>query len=95
MYKRQNVNCSIAYYGGDIPASKLTTKCPSMCHFGELDAGIPIDDVLKFKNNNPDIKLFTYPADHGFNCDHRSQYNEVCSRIAFERTVGFLNKNLI
>ena len=66
-----------------------------MCHFGELDASIPIDDVLKFKNNNPDIKLFTYPADHGFNCDHRFQYNEVCSRIAFERTVGFLNKNLI
>ena len=91
----KNINCSVAYYGGDIPKSNLVTKCPSMCHFGELDAGIPIDEVLKFKNDNPEIKVFTYPADHGFNCDHRSQYNEVCSRIAYQRTVEFLNKNLI
>ena len=90
-----NINCSIAYYGGDIPKSELITKCPSMCHFGELDSGIPIDEVLKFKNNNPEIKIFTYPADHGFNCDHRSQYNEVCSRIAYQRSIEFLNKNLV
>ena len=90
-----NLDCSISYYGGDIPKSNSTSKCPTMCHFGELDTGIPIEDVKNFLKKYSSVKVFTYPADHGFNCDHRSQYNEVCSRIAYERTVKFLNSNLI
>ena len=28
-------------------------------------------------------------ADHGFNCDHRSAYNETAAPLARERTLGF------
>ncbi len=90
-----NLNCSISYYGGDIPKSNLDSKCPTMCHFGELDKGIPIESVKKFRKKYSSVKIYTYPADHGFNCNHRSQYNEVCSRIAYERTIKFLRENLI
>jgi len=90
-----NLDCSISYYGGDIPKFKSASKCPTMCHFGELDTGIPIEDVKNFLKKYSSVKVFTYPADHGFNCNHRSQYNEVCSRIAYGRTIKFLNSNLI
>ena len=72
-------------FGQDI---KLVCQEKSLIDYSKVQ-------VFKFKNNYPNIKVFTYPADHGFNCDHRSQYNEVCSRIAFDRTIKFLNKNLI
>ena len=51
--------------------------------------------MLKFlRKHNPDVITYTYPADHGFNCDHRSQYNKTCANIALERTLKFLEKNL-
>ncbi len=89
------LSASIIYYGGDVPKLKnLKPICPVMCHFGEFDKSIPIDDVEKFEKKNKDIDVFTYPADHGFNCNHRSQYNEKCAEIALNRTINFLEKNL-
>ena len=31
---------------------------------------------ITFKESKPDVLTYTYPADHGFNCDHRKQYNK-------------------
>ena len=93
--KFNNLSSSIIYYGGDVPKLKnLIPKCPTMCHFGELDQSIPIDDVKEFEKSNQNINLYTYPADHGFNCNHRNQYNKKCSDIALERSLSFLEKNL-
>ena len=90
-----NLSASICYYGGDIPKLKdLEPKCKVLTHFGELDKGIPINDVKIFEETRPDVLTYTYPADHGFNCDHRSQYNKTCANIAFERTLKFLEQNL-
>ena len=65
-----------------------------MCHFGELDQSIPLDDVREFKKLNENVDVYTYPADHGFNCNHRKQYDKKCSEIAFERSLDFLEKTL-
>ena len=90
-----NLSASICYYGGDIPKLKdLEPKCKVLTHFGELDKGIPINDVKIFEETRPDVLTYTYPADHGFNCDHRSQYNKTCANIAFERSLKFLEQNL-
>ena len=90
-----NLSASICYYGGDIPKLKdLEPKCKVLTHFGELDKGIPINDVKIFEETRPDVLTYTYPADHGFNCNHRSQYNKTCANIALERTLKFLEKNL-
>ena len=60
----------------------------------DSDKGIPIKDVRIFEKKRPEVLTYTYPADHGFNCDHRSQYNKTCARIALDRTLKFLKENL-
>ncbi len=93
--KELNVSASICYYGGDIPTLKnYEPKCEVLTHFGELDQGIPIDNVKLFKKTRPDVITYTYPADHGFNCDHRKQYNETSAKVALDRTLSFLEKTL-
>ena len=90
-----NLSASVCYYGGDIPKLKdLKPNCNVLTHFGELDKGIPINEVKIFEKTKPEVLTYTYPADHGFNCDHRSQYNKVCADIALDRTLKFLEKNL-
>tara|TARA_B110001452_G_scaffold252779_1_gene242914 strand:- start:36 stop:701 length:666 start_codon:yes stop_codon:yes gene_type:complete len=86
---------SVSYYGGDIPNLKhYNPKCSFLSHFGELDQGIPIEDVNVFKKFKPEVEIFTYPADHGFNCNHRKQYNDTSAKVALDRTLKFLEKNL-
>ena len=89
------LSASVCYYGGDIPKLRnLKPKCNVLTHFGELDKGIPLKDVRIFEKKRPEVHTYTYPADHGFNCDHRSQYDKTCAVIAFDRTLKFLEKNL-
>ena len=90
-----NLSASVCYYGGDIPKLKdLKPNCNVLTHFGELDKGIPINEVKIFEKTRPEVLTYTYPADHGFNCDHRSQFNKKCASIALDRTLKFLEKNL-
>ena len=90
-----HLSASVCYYGGDIPKLRfLKPKCNILTHFGELDKGIPINEVKIFEKTRPEVLTYTYPADHGFNCDHRSQFNKKCANIALDRTLKFLEKNL-
>ena len=89
------LSASVSYYGGEIPALKDQTPfCKFLAHFGELDKSIPIEAVNQFKVAQPDVLTYTYPADHGFNCNHRSQYNRISSKIALNRTKKFLDSQL-
>ena len=54
-----------------------------------MDKSISINDVNSFISLQKDIEVYTYPADHGFNCNHRSQYDKNSSKLAFERTITF------
>ncbi len=67
-------------------------KCPVICHFGEKDHNIPVDGVRKFAAAHPEIEVFIYDADHGFNCDQRGSYNAPAAKLARERTLAFLRK---
>ena len=90
-----NLSASVCYYGGDIPRLKtFEPKCSVLTHFGELDQGIPIDSVEVFKSIKPEVLTYTYPADHGFNCDHRKQYSKISAKVALDRTLKFLKSNL-
>ena len=90
-----DLSASVCYYGGDIPKLRdLKPKCNVLTHFGELDKGIPMKDVKIFEEKRSEVLTYTYPADHGFNCDHRSQYDKKCADIAFDRTLKFLEKNV-
>ncbi|MGI9525457.1 MAG: dienelactone hydrolase family protein [Hyphomicrobiaceae bacterium] len=85
------LSAGISYYGGEVPKrADLTAKCPTMMHFGETDASIPMDGVNAFIAKHPDKPVHVYPAGHGFNCDQRSSYDAASAKLARERTLAFL-----
>jgi carboxymethylenebutenolidase len=89
------VKAAVAYYGGMIP--KLldqAPRCPLMAHFGDKDKYIPLSDVEAIKERYPSLPVHVYDADHGFNCDHRSSYDEKAAKLAQERTLAFLHEHL-
>ena len=63
-------------------------------HFGELDAHIPMSDVEAVKSAQPDVPVYVYDADHGFNCNHRGSYHAESAALAKERTLAFFGEQL-
>lgn len=90
-----NIACASGYYGGGIAqANDLNPTVPTILHFGELDAHIPMSDVKAVDEAHPDVEVYIYDADHGFNCDHRASYNEAAAKLARERTLAFFAEQL-
>ncbi len=92
---RINIAAAVAYYGGGI-AQLLdeAPKCPIMFHFGERDAFIPASDVEKIRAAVPQGIFHLYPANHGFNCSDRADYDPPSARLAFERSSEFFRKHI-
>ncbi len=89
------ITAASGYYGGGIGGvANLKPKVPTMLHFGELDAHIPMTDVDKVRDAHPDVSVYVYAADHGFNCDHRASFDAAAASLARERTVSFFNEHL-
>ena len=89
------VDAAASYYGGGVvDHADKKAQCPVMMHFGELDAHIPMGDVEKIKQAQPDVHIFNYDADHGFNCDHRASYDSAASALALERTLEFFTQHV-
>ena len=93
------VAAASSYYGGQILAAlgrepDLAPAAPLIMHFGEHDAGIPLDDVDRIRKTFPDAPVYMYDAGHGFNCDHRASYDESSCRTARQRTLDFFAKHL-
>src|SRR5689334_3780371 len=87
--------CAVPYYGGGVvEAGNERPKCPVMAHFGERDAAIPVAGVRQFAAAHPEVQVFIYDAEHGFNCDHRKSFNPAAAKLAGERTLDFLRKHL-
>jgi carboxymethylenebutenolidase len=89
------VAAAVAYYGGGIAREvEKSPRCPVMMHFGEKDAHIPLDDVAKIESAQPDVQVYVYPADHGFNCDQRASFDAESAALARQRTVEFFSEHL-
>jgi carboxymethylenebutenolidase len=87
--------CAVGYYGGMIAAHKdEKPKVPTILHFGEQDHGIPMADVEKVKAARPEVKVYTWPAGHGFSCDERAAYDATSHEKALKITLDFLRQNL-
>lgn len=89
------ISAAVGYYGGGIAkALDKQPKVPVLLHFGEKDAGIPLDSVEAVRAAHPDIEVHTYNAGHGFNCDARAAFDEAAAALATQRTLGFLSRHL-
>ena len=64
-------------------------------HFGELDAHIPLTDVNEIEQRHPDVPVYIYQADHGFNCDHRASFDADAAALAKQRTLELFEAHLI
>ena len=90
------VHAASSYYGGGIVGNlDKQAQCPTIMHFGELDAHIPLSDVDKIKAALSGVPVHIYAADHGFNCNHRGSYNEEAAKLAYERTLAHFAEHLV
>ncbi len=86
---------AVCYYGGNVYEFRdEQPNCPVVFHFGEEDAGIPMDQVTAVGEAHPEEELYTYPAGHGFNCDMRGSYHAASAALARERTLTFLKRTI-
>ena len=89
------VACASSYYGGGVVGEiERSARCPVIMHFGELDAHIPMSDVAQIDAALPDVTVYSYNADHGFNCDHRESFNAEAAAQAKERSLSFFAEHL-
>ena len=88
-------DAAVGYYGGMVAQfAGEKAKCPVMLHFGAKDASIPLSDVDKVKQAQPQVPVFVYPADHGFNCEDRKQHDPAAAKTARGRTLEFFRKHV-
>jgi len=86
-------SCAITYYGGGMPdAIAEQPRCPVCAHFGERDTAIPLAGVQKLAAAHPEVQVFLYPAEHGFNCDQRRSYDPASAQLARQRTLAWLRQ---
>ena len=88
--------CASGYYGANIDQyMDETPAVPLVLHFGALDASIPLDQVERVGKAHPKVAIHLYKsADHGFNCDQRSQYNAEAAALALERTLALFAEHI-
>lgn len=92
---RLGVGAAVGYYGGMI--SKYASEVPAapvMLHFGKLDKHIPMSEIDTIRAKQPDVPVFMYDADHGFNCDARSSFEPASAEQAKQRSLEFLRKHV-
>jgi carboxymethylenebutenolidase len=90
-----DLDAAVSYYGGGV--ARMLDKepqCPIVYHFGDQDHAIPPADVQKIMSAYPNAEVHVYKgAGHGFNCDERASYSAADARVAFDRSIEFLNEH--
>ena len=91
----------VSYYGSGIHASLALAErieCPVLFHYGDRDPYIPaeqIDAVERAVAGRPGVAVHRYDAGHAFsNWDAPSMYDEAAARVAWDRTIEFLDGHL-
>jgi carboxymethylenebutenolidase len=92
----EGVSAAVCYYGcGMTAAAEAARKpmCPVLAHFGDQDPILPLDGVEAFRLAQPGVQVEVYPAQHGFNCDHRASFDAAVASLARQRTLDFFAKH--
>ena len=90
---------AVPFYGGQPSASDAARiKAPLMLHYAGLDerinSGWPAYEAA-LKANGVRYQMFMYPnVNHGFHNDTTPRYDEAAAKLAWSRTMAFLEQNL-
>ena len=91
----KSLSCAVGYYGRLIPDHlDEVPKCPTMLHFGEHDASIPLEGVERVREAHPKVDIHIYDADHGFCSDRPQNFNAQAKERALKRTLTFFDTNM-
>jgi carboxymethylenebutenolidase len=91
----ERVAAASCYYGGQINRqADAVPKVPTILHFGEQDAMIPMTEVEKLRSAHPNVPIYVYPAGHGFNRDVGSSYHAESAQLAKQRTLELFARAL-
>ena len=89
------LSAAACYYGGGVLGlTDLQPNCPTMLHFGAKDSHIPVDKVRAFAAARPELPIYIYDADHGFNRDARGSYDAAAAKLAQDRTSAHFAQHL-
>jgi carboxymethylenebutenolidase len=104
------LGAAVSFYGGGLSTGRLgfpplieiapTLTAPWLGCFGDLDKGIPIDDVeaLRVAVAAAAVPAAIYryaDAEHGFHCDERPWvYNEDAAKDAWSKTIAWFDRYL-
>jgi carboxymethylenebutenolidase len=95
---KNQVDAAVSYYGAGIGRhvadGGVRPRVPIMFHFGETDASIPIPIVEEIETAVPGGIFHLYPAGHGFNCTERQSFEPASAKLALERSLLFLHRNI-
>ena len=90
---------AVAFYGRQPPAADAAKiKAPLLLHYASLDTRITegwpaYEEALKA--NHVTYTAYIYQgANHGFHNDTTPRYDEAAAKLAWQRTLDFLNKYL-
>jgi len=90
-----SVQAAVGYYTSRVwEKLERAPKCPILLHYGERDQNIPLERVEQLRTAYPAAQVYTYPADHGFNCAARASYDAPSAALAWERTQAFLKQHI-
>jgi len=94
-----DLGAGVPFYGSSPNTEDVTKiKCPLMIQSAEVDERInaswpEFEGALKAAKVT--YKRFLYPGtQHGFNNDTTPRYDAAAAKLAWERTIAFLNKHL-
>lgn len=105
----RDIGAAVTFYGGGVSASRFgfpamvesapALRAPWLGLFGDLDKGIPVDDVEALREaaatSGQMTEVVRYPdAEHGFNCDVRASYHQQSATDAWERTLTWFERYL-
>ena len=93
----RDVACAIGYSSSELVQEHPTKrKIPLLIHFPEDDPAIPMEDIIQFRANRPDIGAFSYPnVAHDFNFDEAKAYNAEAAKAARERTLFWISQFVV
>lgn len=89
----ERVHAVVSYYGSRIVNFvDERPRVPTMLHVGRADASFPIEKVREIGARYTDLQIHEYDAGHGFDCDHRPDFDSTASAHAMTRTLSWLRR---
>lgn len=86
-----HVSAVVSYYGSRIVNYEdERPQVPTMLHVGRNDASFPLERVHALGQRYPELTIHEYDAGHGFDCDHRPDFDSTAAAHALARSLEFL-----